>query len=49
MVNPDRTLNHFMFPYGEYDGKYIKSWGDYNKTFSYEYSFEEEDPLDCGC
>lgn len=49
MVNPDGTLNHFMFPYGEYDGKYIKGWGDFSKTFSYEYSFEEEDPTDCGC
>ncbi len=50
MVNPDGTLNHLMFPYGEYNGRYIEGWGPtYDKTFNYVYTFEEEDPRDCGC
>lgn len=49
MVNPDGKLNHFMFPHGEYDGQYIPGWGSYPSEFKYQYKFEAEDPLDCGC
>ncbi len=49
MVNPDGTLNHFMFPHGEYDGQYIPGWGNYAAEFKYTYTFTPEDPLDCGC
>lgn len=41
------TLNLFMFPYGEYGDQYIPCQDTAN--FKYKYSFEEEDPLDCGC
>lgn len=49
MVNEDGTLNHFMFPHGEYDGQYIPGYGNYSSEFKYEYKFTEENPLDCGC
>jgi len=49
MVNEDGTLNHFMFPHAEYDGQYVPGWGNYSSEFKYTYSFEAEDPLDCGC
>lgn len=50
VLNPDGSINLFMFPYGEYDGKYIPCMGrNINSNFKYEFSFEEEDPLDCGC
>ena len=49
MVNPDGKLNHFMFPHGEYDGQYIPGWGSYPSEFKYQYKFEAEDPLECGC
>jgi transglutaminase-like putative cysteine protease len=49
MINPDGTLNHFMFPHGEYDGQYIPGYGNYASEFKYVYEFKEEDPLDCGC
>lgn len=41
------TINLFMFPYGEYGDQYIPCQN--SKNFKYEYSFEEENPLDCGC
>ena len=41
------TINLYMFPYGEFDGQYIPCQA--SKNFKYEYSFEKEDPLDCGC
>lgn len=41
------TINLFMFPYGEYGDQYIPCQD--SKNFKYEYSFEEENPLDCGC
>jgi len=41
------TINLYMFPYGEFDGEYIPCQA--SKNFKYQYSFEEEDPLDCGC
>ena len=49
MVNADGTLNHFMFPHGEYDGKYIPGYGNYASEFKYKYKFVEESPFDCGC
>lgn len=48
MVNPDGSLNHFMFPFGEYDGQFIPGWGDYPSEFKYKYTFEG-DMDDCGC
>jgi transglutaminase-like putative cysteine protease len=47
VLNPGGTINLFMFPYGEFDGKYIPCQD--RKNFKYDYSFEEENPLDCGC
>lgn len=41
------TINLFMFPYGEYGGQYIPCQA--KNDFKYVYSFEEENPLDCGC
>lgn len=41
------TINLFMFPYGEYGGQYIPCQAKNN--FKYVYSFDEENPLDCGC
>ena len=41
------TINLYMFPYGEFGGEYIPC--QKAAEFKYEYSFEEEDPLDCGC
>ena len=41
------TINLFMFPYGEYGDQYIPCQD--RKNFKYEYSFDEENPLDCGC
>ena len=41
------TINLFMFPYGEYGNQYIPCQD--SKNFKYEYSFDEENPLDCGC
>lgn len=49
MINADGTLNHFMFPHGEYDGQYVPGYGNYASEFKYVYEFKEEDPLDCGC
>lgn len=49
MVNEDGSLNHFMFPHGEYDGQYIPGWGNYASEFRYVYTFEPESPFDCGC
>jgi len=50
VLNPDGTINIYMFPYGEYDDEYIPCMGrDKNENFKYEFKFEEEDPLDCGC
>ena len=40
------TINLFMFPYGEFDGKYIPCQD--SKNFHYEYSYEPDD-LGCGC
>ena len=47
VLNPEGTINLYMFPYGEYGGQYIpcQKAGE----FRYEYSFVEEDPTDCGC
>ena len=47
VVNPDGTINLFMFPYGEFGGKYIPCQN--RSSFKYEYSFIEQDPADCGC
>ena len=51
VLNPAKdgssTINLYMFPYGEFDGKYIPCQDRGN--FKYEYSFDEEDPVDCGC
>lgn len=47
VLNPDGTINLFMFPYGEFDGEYIPCQNRNN--FRYEYSFDWEDPLACGC
>jgi hypothetical protein len=49
MLNDDGTLNHFMFPYGEFDGHYVPGYGNETAKFKYTYSFKEEDPRDCGC
>ncbi len=49
MVNEDGTLNHFMFPHGEFDGQYIPGYGNYASEFKYVYTFTEEDVFDCGC
>jgi hypothetical protein len=49
MVNDDGTLNHFMFPYGEFEGKYIPGHGTESEKFRYVYTFTPEDPRDCGC
>ena len=47
ILNPDGSINLFMFPYGEFDGQKIFCQDAAN--FRYEYSFAEEDPSDCGC
>ena len=47
VLNPGGTINLYMFPYGEFGDQYIPCQD--SKNFKYEYSFEEEDPLDCGC
>lgn len=47
VLNADGTINLYMFPYGEFGGQYIPCRDAGN--FKYEYSFEEEDPLSCGC
>ena len=47
ILNTDGSINLFMFPYGEFDGKYIPCQDAAN--FHYEYSYKYEDPLDCGC
>lgn len=47
VLNPDGSINLFMFPYGEFDGEYIPCQN--SKNFKYQYSFEEDDPLGCGC
>ena len=51
VLNPAKdgksTINLYMFPYGEFDGRYIPCQDRGN--FKYEYSFDEEDPVDCGC
>lgn len=49
MINSDGTLNHFMFPHGEYDGQYIPGWGNYSSEFIYEYTYTEDKAADCGC
>ena len=47
ILNEDGTINFFLLPYGEFDGKYITC---YKKAeFKYDFSFEEADPNDCGC
>lgn len=48
VLNPDGSINLFMFPYGEFGGEYIPCQN--SKNFKYEYSFDEqENLLDCGC
>jgi hypothetical protein len=47
VLNPDGTFNLFMFPYGEYGDQYIPCQDRAN--FKYEYSYDEENPIDCGC
>ena len=47
VINPDGTINLFMFPYGEYGNRYIPC--QKADEFKYVYSFEEEDPASCGC
>jgi transglutaminase-like putative cysteine protease len=48
ILNTDGTLNLFMFPYAEFDGKYVPGMGSSEGTYKYSYSFEKEEP-DCGC
>lgn len=47
VLNPDGSINLYMFPYGEFDGQKMNCQDAAN--FRYDYSFEEEDPLECGC
>ena len=47
VLNPDGTINLLMRKYGEYGNQYIPC--QKAKEFKYEYSFDKEDPLDCGC
>jgi hypothetical protein len=47
VLNPEGSINLYMFPYGEYGGQYIPCQDSAN--FKYEYSFDEMDPVDCGC
>lgn len=47
VLNADGTINLLMFPYGEFDGKYIPCRDAEN--FHYEYSYEYQDPKSCGC
>jgi len=44
-LNEDGKLNYFVFPYAEYDGKYVMSHS--KKLFPYTYEFVEWE--DCGC
>ena len=44
VLNPDGSINYYILPYAEVDNQYI-SVGRYK----YGYTFEEENPLDCGC
>lgn len=47
VLNDDGTLNYFMYPYAEYDGRYLACYGN-AKDFDYTYSFAD-DVDDCGC
>lgn len=50
ILNKDGTLNYFVYPYAEYDGKFLKPI-DNNKEniqFNYQYTFQEGSD-DCGC
>jgi hypothetical protein len=44
VLNPDNTINYYALPYVEVDDQYL-SVGKYKYGYTYEY----EDPLDCGC
>lgn len=45
VVNPDGSINYYIMPYVEVDGKFL-SVGKYKYNYDL---FEEEDPLDCSC
>lgn len=44
VINPDGSINYYILPYVEVNGQYV-SIG----KLKYGYSYEAEDPLDCGC
>lgn len=50
ILNEDGTLNYFVYPYAEYDGKFLKPIDDSkdNIEFNYKYTFTEGSD-DCGC
>lgn len=50
ILNKDGTMNYFVYPYAEYDGKFLKPIDDdkNNIEFNYKYTFTEGSN-DCGC
>lgn len=50
ILNKDGTLNYFVYPYAEYDGKFLKPIDNdkNNIEFNYKYTFQEGSD-DCGC
>lgn len=50
ILNKDGTLNYFVYPYAEYDGKFLKPIDNDPKKieFDYKYTFTEGSD-DCGC